>query len=210
MHRRSSHTRRAPRYYGSTIGSHASSPPAVQSTLHGEGDTRPGAYWAMGEVFSLETTPCAVMCISILRVPHIRTKKQCVMHTIVRLRVLSWMRCSVRMIWLRRRHPRTVMPSTSYQRWIRRSSTLRSTPTDLPNSAAPPPVRSPTTSTARRSATPARAGGHPLAVPHIPALPLPGFADPLSPGPRRSLTTPPPLRRLSPAGRGFVFLGHRG
>ena len=31
-----------------------------------------------------------------------------------------------------------------------------------------------------------------MAVPHIPALPLPGFADPLSPGPRRSLTTDPP------------------
>jgi len=136
------------------------------------------------------------MCISTLRVSHIRTKTQCAMHTIVRLRVLSWIRYSVRMIWLRRRHPRTVMPSTSYRRWIRRSSTLRSTPTDLPKSAAPPHVRSPTTPVARGSATPIHAGSHPLAEPRIPALPLPGFAGPLPPEQHESRmfsTADPPL-----------------
>ena len=56
----------------------------------------------------------------------------------------------------------------------------------------PTPVRSPTTPVARGSATPIHAGGHPLAVPHIPALPLPGFADPLSPEPRMFSTTDPP------------------
>ena len=55
-----------------------------------------------------------------------------------------------------------------------------------------PPVRSPTTPVARGSATPIPAGSHPLAVPHIPPLPLPGFADPLSPEPRMFSTTDPP------------------
>ena len=53
-------------------------------------------------------------------------------------------------------------------------------------------MRSPATLVYRRSAAPIHAGGHPLALPHIPALPLPGFTDPLSPGPCRSLTTGPP------------------
>ena len=54
-----------------------------------------------------------------------------------------------------------------------------------------PPVRSPTTPVARGSATPVPAGSHPLAVPHIPPLPLPGFADPLSPEPRMFSATDP-------------------
>ena len=48
-----------------------------------------------------------------------------------------------------------------------------------------PPVRSPATpSVARGSATPVPTGSRPLTVPHIPPLPLPGFADPLSHEPR--------------------------
>ena len=44
-----------------------------------------------------------------------------------------------------------------------------------------PSVRSPITPVARSSATPIPADNRPLAGPHIPPLPLPGFADPLSP-----------------------------
>ena len=73
-----------------------------------------------------------------------------------------------------------------------------------------PPVRSPTTSVARGSATPVPTGGRFLAVPRILPPPLPGFADPLSPEPRTFSATDPPLRRLSPTGRGFMFPGHRG
>ena len=47
-----------------------------------------------------------------------------------------------------------------------------------------PPVRSPVTPVARGSATPTPTGNRPLAVPHSLPPPLPGFADPLSPGPR--------------------------
>ena len=44
-----------------------------------------------------------------------------------------------------------------------------------------PSVRSPITPAARSSATPIPADNRPLSGPHIPPLPLPGFADPLSP-----------------------------
>ena len=51
----------------------------------------------------------------------------------------------------------------------------------LAKTAHTPSVRSPITPVARSSATPIPAGNRLLAGPHIPLLPLPGFADPLSP-----------------------------
>ena len=61
-----------------------------------------------------------------------------------------------------------------------------------------PSVRSPITPEARSSATPIPADNRPLVGPHIPLLPLPGFADPLSPE-SRSFSATDALPGDSPA-----------
>ena len=70
-----------------------------------------------------------------------------------------------------------------------------------------PSVRSPITPVARSSATPIPADNRPLAGPHIPLLPLPGFADPLSPE-SRSVLGDDALTGGSPLGRDPNKSGH--